>query len=97
LAELDRRLGLAARLGAVHLNDSLHPCGSRRDRHAPIGRGAIGDPLFARLLRDPRLRAVPMVVETPSDERDRGHARDLRRLRRLARAGGLDARAGAVY
>jgi deoxyribonuclease-4 len=86
--ELERRLG-RDRLGAIHLNDSQHPRGSRRDRHAPIGRGQIGDETFTRLLRDERLRAVPMVVETPSDEQDRGHARDLRRLRRLvARAAG---------
>lgn len=84
--ELDRRLG-HARLGGIHLNDSVHPRGSRRDRHAPIGLGAIGDDLFTRLLRDDRLRRVPMILETPSDDQDRGHARDLRRLRRLARPG----------
>lgn len=79
----ERTLGFG-RLGALHLNDSLFGCGSRRDRHASIGRGAIGDGLFRRLLRDERLRSVPMVIETPSDAANTGHARDLRRLRRLA-------------
>jgi deoxyribonuclease-4 len=82
-AALERTLGFP-RLGALHLNDSLFGCGSRRDRHASIGRGAIGDGLFRRLMRDERLRGVPMVIETPSDDANTGHARDLRRLRRLA-------------
>ena len=38
LAEFDRVIGLE-RLRAVHINDSLNPCGARKDRHAKIGEG----------------------------------------------------------
>ena len=85
LAELDRRLGLA-RLGAIHLNDSAGPRGGRRDRHANIGAGRIGTATFRRLLLDPRLRRVPMLLETPLGDDGEGHARDLATLRRLAGA-----------
>ena len=66
ITELDETVGLA-RLKAIHLNDSLKARGSRVDRHAHIGQGAIGEGAFRRLLRDPRLRGVPMVIETPKE------------------------------
>jgi deoxyribonuclease-4 len=64
--ELEATVGIA-RLKAIHLNDSLKACGSRVDRHAHIGQGAIGAAAFRRLLRDPRLRRIPMVIETPKE------------------------------
>jgi len=64
LSEFDRQVG-ARRLMAVHLNDSKMPLGSRVDRHARAGEGHLGLPAFRRLLNDPRLRGIPMVVETP--------------------------------
>jgi deoxyribonuclease-4 len=61
------------RLKAFHLNDSKKACGSRVDRHEHIGDGTLGLEPFHRLLHDPRLAAVPMVLETPkSDDRIRG-------------------------
>jgi deoxyribonuclease-4 len=41
LEQFDQIIGLE-RLKAVHLNDSMHPLGSNKDRHAAIGKGAIG-------------------------------------------------------
>lgn len=64
LERFDRLVGLR-KLKAIHLNDSRRPLGSRVDRHAPIGEGFLGLKTFARFLNDPRLAAVPMVVETP--------------------------------
>jgi deoxyribonuclease IV len=86
LAEVVARFG-AERLGGAHLNDSRHPAGSRKDRHANIGEGKIGEAAFAALLRHPLLVSVPMIVETPLGEDKQGHARDLERLRRLAPQG----------
>ncbi len=83
VGELDRHLGLA-NVGCLHLNDSRHGPGSRRDRHANIGRGRIGRAAFARLLADRRLGGRPMILETPLGEDRRGHARDLALLERLA-------------
>jgi deoxyribonuclease-4 len=75
------------RLACVHLNDSRHPRGSRRDRHANIGEGALGRAPFSRLLRHPLLAAVPLILETPGGDDDQGHARDLALLRELATEG----------
>ena len=85
-AEIEERIGLAA-LGCMHLNDSLRPFGSRRDRHAHIGEGEIGLGAFARLLQDPRLAAVPMIIETETGDDLEGHRRDLETLRGLVGAG----------
>jgi deoxyribonuclease-4 len=81
--DLDACLGLR-RLQAIHLNDSKGGLGSRVDRHEHIGEGRLGLAPFRRLLNDPRLRRVPMILETPKDDdfvaADR---RNLARLRRL--------------
>jgi len=75
LAEADARFG-PERIACVHLNDSRHPRGSRRDRHANLGDGCLGRGPFAHLVSHPRLEEVPLVVETPNDD-EQGHARDL--------------------
>jgi deoxyribonuclease IV len=84
LSQIEELLGLEA-LGCFHLNDSVRPFASRRDRHAHIGEGEIGLPAFARFLHDPRLKAVPMVVETEPGDGMEGHRRDLETLRGLKR------------
>ena len=80
LADVDRTVGIR-RLRAVHLNDSLLGLGSRRDRHANLGEGTLGRVGFRRLVNDPRLADVPMVLETPGGLE--GYKRDLRILRGL--------------
>jgi deoxyribonuclease-4 len=62
-AEFERTIGLE-RLRAIHLNDSKTDLGSRVDRHEQIGQGRLGPEPFRFLLNDPRLREVPMVLET---------------------------------
>jgi deoxyribonuclease IV len=52
-------------LKLVHANDSVRELGSRVDRHAHIGRGEIGAEGFRAFLRDPRIAAVPFILETP--------------------------------
>ena len=64
LAEFERRIGLA-RLDLIHLNDSAYPLGSRRDRHAHIGRGNIGESGIANIINHPNLRDLPFILETP--------------------------------
>jgi len=81
--ELDACLGLS-RLKAIHLNDSKGDLGSRLDRHEHIGEGRLGLPSFRRLLTDPRLRHIPMILETPKDpDSVIADRRNLTRLRRL--------------
>jgi deoxyribonuclease-4 len=78
----DRVLGLD-RLWLFHLNDSRHPLGSRKDRHADIGEGALGEDPFRRIMRDARFTDVPKVLETPKGED--GVAADRENLARLRR------------
>lgn len=82
LAQVEELLGLDT-LGCLHLNDSLKPFASRRDRHAHIGEGEIGLDLFAWLLAEPRLATVPMIIETETGDDLEGHRRDLETLRGL--------------
>jgi deoxyribonuclease-4 len=63
----DDIVGLA-RLKLFHVNDSAKPLGSRIDRHAGIGRGAIGREAFRRLVTDPRFVQLPMILETPKED-----------------------------
>ncbi len=79
---LDRAVGLA-RLSAVHLNDAVHPLGSRKDRHANILEGEIGRAFFAHMPADPRFASLPMILETPLGDDGLGHKRDLETLRSL--------------
>jgi deoxyribonuclease-4 len=80
--ELEKRVGLE-HVRALHLNDSREALGSRRDRHQHIGRGQVGVESFRLLLRDPRLRALPGVLETPKEGGLRADRRNLAALRSL--------------
>jgi deoxyribonuclease-4 len=71
MRRFDRVIGLE-RLGAIHLNDSRGALGSRLDRHEHVGRGRIGLGGFANFVNDPRLRRVPMILETPKGTDDAG-------------------------
>ncbi|MDE5854577.1 MAG: deoxyribonuclease IV [Ruminococcus sp.] len=66
LEEFDRIVGLN-RLKAVHLNDSLNPCGSHKDRHAKIGCGYIGKKALINIINHPALKNLPFILETPND------------------------------
>ena len=78
LAEFDRVIGLD-RLKAVHVNDSLNPCGAKKDRHARIGEGYLGEEAFCRVVNHPALQGLPMVLETPNELP--GYAREIALLR----------------
>lgn len=83
MGRLEETVGLE-RLKVLHLNDSKTPLGSRRDRHEHIGAGCIGLGGFRNVLTDPRLRGVPMILETPKGPDLAGDVRNLKTLRRLA-------------
>ena len=84
LEAFDRVVGLA-RLRAVHINDSMNPPGSRKDRHARIGEGTLGTEAILRVITHPALRGLPFLLETPTD--DAGHGEEIALLRRLAGEG----------
>jgi deoxyribonuclease IV len=82
--QLDETIGLM-RIKLFHLNDSMGGLGSRRDRHAHIGAGLLGEAPFAALVNDARFMNVPKLIETPKDDdvvaADRRNLAKLRSLR----------------
>ena len=63
MRQLDDVIGLE-RVKAVHVNDSQFGLSSHKDRHANIGDGHLGIPFFTRMVNDPRLSRLPMILET---------------------------------
>ena len=83
IREFDRTVGIT-HLKVIHVNDSKRELGCRVDRHEHIGKGAIGLEAFRCLLTDPRLRGLPMIIETPKDnDFVSADSRNLKTLRRL--------------
>jgi len=78
----DEIIGLG-RLKAIHLNDSQHDLGSRKDRHEHIGKGFIGLDGFRNVLNDPRLAGLPGLLETDKSPDLHEDAENLAVLRSL--------------
>ncbi|MFS8563648.1 MAG: deoxyribonuclease IV [Rhabdochlamydiaceae bacterium] len=64
LKEFDKIIGLKY-LYALHVNDSMKPLGSKKDRHAPLGEGEIGIESFKAMMKHPDLIEIPKYLETP--------------------------------
>ncbi len=96
MREFEGEIGLA-RLRAVHVNDSKRELGSRVDRHEHIGKGCLGLEAFRLLMTDPRLERLPLVLETPKDEKTlKEDVLNLNTLIGLAGPGGVRRRARAA-
>lgn len=76
--KFDSIIGLS-NLKAIHLNDSMNPLGSHKDRHAKIGEGMIGLEALIRVINHPALKHLPFYLETPN-ELD-GYAREIEILK----------------
>ncbi len=85
LDEFDRSIGLD-RLRALHVNDSVTPLGSNRDRHANLKEGVIGNGL-ATFLGNRRLQDLPAIVETEGQQGKGADEHEIRKLRELHAAG----------
>jgi deoxyribonuclease IV len=94
--DFDAVVGLD-RLQALHMNDSMTPFGSNRDRHANLGEGELGEGGLRVFLGEKRFKGLPVLIEVPGPD---GHGPDKRqvdiakRLRKEARAPGPRARNG---
>ena len=82
LDEFDRIIGLN-RLKAIHVNDSLNPPGARKDRHACIGQGQIGLDAIVKFINNPRLKGLPMILETPQPDLE-GYGKEIKMLREMS-------------
>jgi deoxyribonuclease-4 len=79
MKQFDDIVGLD-RLRIIHMNDSMKPFASQRDRHEHIGKGCIGLDAFRNIINDPKLRKVPKILETPKGE---GIVEDIENLKVL--------------
>jgi deoxyribonuclease-4 len=77
LDEFDRVVG-CERLGSLHVNDSLAPLGSNRDRHANLGDGELGPDGCAAFLSEPRFDGLPCIFEGPGKAGKAVEADDIR-------------------
>lgn len=66
--EFDKIVGFNY-LRGMHLNDAMRSLGSRIDRHSPLGDGEIGWECFKYIAQDSRFDNIPLVLETPDEER----------------------------
>jgi endonuclease IV len=82
VTEFARHIGWE-RLGLVHLNDCRTAFGSLHDQHSNIGDGNLGEEGLGRVVRHPRLRRVPFILEVPGLEDQGPDLENVRRARRL--------------
>lgn len=78
LEQFDKIIGLD-KLRAIHLNDSMNPFESHKDRHATIGEGSIGLEAIANIINHPKLCNLPFFLETPNELE--GHAKEIALLK----------------
>nr|WP_320024706.1 deoxyribonuclease IV [uncultured Acetobacterium sp.] len=67
LEDFDRVIGLDY-LKCIHLNDSMMPFGSNKDRHEKIGFGTLGVEAFKQIVTHPQLKSLPFFLETPQED-----------------------------
>lgn len=70
-------------LKILHLNDSKGEIGCNIDRHEHIGLGHIGEKGLARVIHQANAKKVPIILETPIDER-RDDLGNLKKVKELA-------------
>lgn len=80
LTMFDKEIGLS-RLKAIHLNDSMNPFRSHKDRHQKIGEGSLGLSAMERIINHPVLRNLPFYLETPNELT--GYAKEIALLKSL--------------
>lgn len=66
LEEFDKELGIES-LKAIHLNDSLTPFFSKKDRHEKLGKGSIGKEAIINFVNHPQIKKLPIFLETPNE------------------------------
>ena len=80
LEQFDKQIGLD-NLKAIHLNDSMNPFASHKDRHQKIGQGSIGIKAFERIINNKYLSKIPFYLETPNEIE--GYAKEISLLKKL--------------
>lgn len=79
LNEFNKKIGLK-KLAVIHLNDSAHVYNSHKDRHEHLGEGKIGLAGFHAIIKEPRLKNMDFILETPGEK---GRENDLEILKKI--------------
>ena len=66
MEEFDKVIGFQY-LRGMHLNDAKGVLAGKLDRHNSLGKGNIGMEAFRRIMKDPRIRNIPLILETPDE------------------------------
>ncbi|MBN2831613.1 MAG: deoxyribonuclease IV [Candidatus Omnitrophica bacterium] len=85
LGEIERLAGIKL-IKLIHLNDAYGILASHYDRHDHIGKGSIGLEGMQRIINHPKLKNIPMILETPKDSPESDDM-NLKLVRKLAKAG----------
>ncbi|PIQ86078.1 MAG: endonuclease [Candidatus Omnitrophica bacterium CG11_big_fil_rev_8_21_14_0_20_43_6] len=83
IAEIQEMVGIQL-VKLIHLNDAAGELGCHFDRHDHIGLGHIGLAGMKRIINHPKLKNIPMILETPkstptSDQENLSLVRKLRK------------------
>lgn len=81
-SKFDKLIGLK-HLKFMHVSDAKFGLGSKKDRHANIGEGEIGEEGFRNLINHPELKQIPFILETPRTGIIQEDIKDIKLLRKL--------------
>ena len=73
----DKSIGIN-KIKCIHVNDSMNPIGSHKDRHANLGYGTIGFDNLINVIYNKRLDNIPKILETPWINRNEKDVRGIR-------------------
>lgn len=71
-------------VGVIHINDSLVPYDSHRDRHANVGEGEIGEKGFKAFLTHKKVQDMPLLLEVPGENKSGPRQVDIEKIKSLA-------------
>ena len=69
ISDFDKKIGIS-KIKCIHVNDSLNPISSHKDRHANIGFGTIGFDTLINVIYNPLFEDIPKILETPYVTKD---------------------------
>ena len=84
LQEIDELVGIKL-IKLIHLNDAQGELASHHDRHDHIGKGKIGLEGMRRIINHPKLRNIPLILETPK-KTEQDDIKNLKLVRKLRRS-----------
>ncbi len=84
ISQMEKTLGLE-NVKSIHLNDSKMDCGSNKDRHADLGEGKLGEEIIKKILKHPKLKNIPFILETPALKSSATMGVEIEKLKELAK------------